>query len=83
MTALMLTPDELERLTGRKRPTAQAAYLKRNGLRYRINDSGEVIVARVIGESFLGVPTVAPANDPDLDWRAMGRLGIVSPGGEA
>lgn len=83
MTDLMLTADELERLTGRKRPTAQQAWLRRNGIVHRVNDCGEVIVARAIAERFLGVAPAAPERAADLDWPAMRRIGIVSPSGEA
>lgn len=79
----MLTAEELERLTGRKRPTAQQAWLKRNGIRFRVNDCGEAIVARALAERFLGVAPAAPEREQDLDWPAMSRIGIVSPRGEA
>lgn len=83
VTALMLTVDELERLTGRKRPTAQAGWLKRQGLAYRVNDCGEVIVARGVAERFLGVQQAPAGRQADLDWPAMRRLGIVAPKGNA
>jgi hypothetical protein len=82
MTDLMLTADELARLTGRKRPTAQQTWLRRNGVRFRVNDCGEVIVARSIAEKFLGVEQQT-TREPDLNWRALRRIGIVAPRGEA
>lgn len=83
MSGLMLTADELERLTGRKRPGAQERWLRRNGLRYRVNDCGEVIVARAMAERFLGVTPAPPGREKDLDWPAMRRAGIVVPRREA
>lgn len=77
MTPLMLTADELVRLTGRKRPSAQQIWLRRNGIRFSVNDCGEVIVARAIAERFLGVAPAAPEREPDLDWPALRSAGIV------
>jgi len=82
MTDLMLTADELERLTGKKRPKDQAAWCRRNGIRYRVNDRGEVIVARAIGEKYLGVESRSPVKEPDLNWPAMHGMGIVARRGE-
>lgn len=75
---LMLTAEELEQLSGCKRPGKQGRWLRRNGMHYRVNDCGEVIVARAIAERFLGVAAAPVKPEADLDWPAMRAAGIVS-----
>lgn len=43
---LLLTPGELEALTGRKRTKEQCAALDAMGVRWKINASGALIVGR-------------------------------------
>lgn len=44
--ALLLTPEELENLTGRKRCKEQCAALDSMGVRWKVNASGALIVGR-------------------------------------
>lgn len=41
---MFLTPADLERLTGYRRPSAQARWLRRHGYRVTINGLGEPVV---------------------------------------
>jgi hypothetical protein len=41
---MFLSPEQLERLTGRKQPAAQIRWLNAHGWRYTRNAIGEVIV---------------------------------------
>ncbi len=41
---MFLSHDELERLTGHVRPSAQARWLNERGWRYDLNAKGEVVV---------------------------------------
>ena len=77
MTLLMLTPEEVARLTGKKRVSDQLAWLNRYGIPCRVNDCREVIVARAVAERFLGVEPAEKPPEADLNWKAMRRLGIV------
>ena len=47
---MFLTPDEIRTLTGRARPRAQAAALRRLGIRYVVNAAGHVVVSRANAE---------------------------------
>jgi len=76
----MLTAEEVRRLTGKVQWRRQVSELNRLGIRHHVNLAGEVIVARELGEKFLGVTRKDPAKD--LNFPAMRRLGIVSSGGE-
>jgi hypothetical protein len=42
---MFLSPTEIERLTGRKRPSAQLRWLRKHGYRLTVNGLGEPIVA--------------------------------------
>ena len=42
----ILAPEDLVRLTGYVRPSKQAAWLAREGIRHRINGVGHVVVLR-------------------------------------
>lgn len=42
---MFLTEADIHRLTGKKRPSAQARWLKRKGYRFTVNGLGEPIVA--------------------------------------
>ena len=43
---MFLSPDDLSELTGLKRPSAQARWLFRAGMRYAISADGQVRVLR-------------------------------------
>lgn len=42
---MFLTPTEVQRLTGKKRPSAQARWLRSRGYKIDVNGLGEPIVA--------------------------------------
>jgi hypothetical protein len=42
---LFLSPSEVERLTGKKRPSAQIRWLRKRGYKIDVNGLGEPIVA--------------------------------------
>jgi hypothetical protein len=44
MTAMVLTPEQVRQLTGRKRSSAQARVLRKQGIRFTQDASGHVIV---------------------------------------
>ena len=50
---LLLTPGEIETLTGRKRTKEQCAALDGMGVRWKINASGALIVGRLHVEQVL------------------------------
>jgi hypothetical protein len=41
---MFLTPDQLEQLTGKRRPSAQARWLQDRGWRFERNATGSVVV---------------------------------------
>jgi hypothetical protein len=42
---MFLTPAEVERLTGKKRPSAQIRWLRKRGYKIEVNGLGDPIVA--------------------------------------
>jgi len=79
---MFLNAEEIIRLTGRKRPTAQCRFLSREGYRFRVNAFGEPIVLEAEVRRRFGIEE-APASrakaskEADLDWRAMVKRGMV------
>lgn len=73
MTRLFLQPDEIEALTGYKRPAEQCAFLKRKGWRFEQNAAGAPRVARayferrMVGEA----STPAPERSPRPNFGAL------------
>ncbi|WP_445009915.1 DUF4224 domain-containing protein [Vreelandella stevensii] len=65
---LLLTPGEIETLTGRKRTKEQCASLNAMGVRWKINASGALIVGRrhveqvLCGENTSQVPDTKRPN---------------------
>jgi hypothetical protein len=51
---LLLTPSEVQEITGFKMNRLQVDWLKRRGWRFEINGSGRPIVARKYAEKMLG-----------------------------
>ncbi len=65
---MFLSTSELERLTGKRRPSAQVRWLRAHGFRFTVNGLGEPIVA--LGEAHRKlVGGVAPRQEPD--WGAL------------
>ena len=42
---MLLTPDELQKLTGYRRPSAQARWSRRHGYKFTMNALGDPVVA--------------------------------------
>lgn len=42
---MLLSVEEIQQLTGRKRPTAQIAWLKKHGYRFSVNERNHPVVA--------------------------------------
>lgn len=53
-TSFLLTPEEVQEITGFKLPRLQADFLQRKGWRFEVNAIGRPIVARKYAEKMLG-----------------------------
>ena len=69
MTSAILTRDELIGITGRKRKSAQARWLKANGIIYRLNALKHPIVGRAYYEVSAGRPKQHSTTAPN--WSAQ------------
>lgn len=58
MSSLFLTDDELRQLTGRAFKSRQIAWLKEQGLPFRVNATGHPVVARAV---IVGLSSEPPA----------------------
>jgi len=67
---LFLSREELEELTGYKKPSAQARALNSMGIEYRVRPDGAVIVLRSHLEAILGGSTEHTAT-PEPDWSGL------------
>jgi hypothetical protein len=77
---MFLSAEQLQLLTGRKRPRAQCDFLTREGYRFRVNACGEPVVLEDEVRQRFGIkqaPVKVADNGPDLDWQAMVRRGMV------
>lgn len=54
---MILTAADLEELTARKRPAAQADVLRAMSIPFRLRPDGSVVVLRAAVEAALGAPT--------------------------
>lgn len=50
----LLTPEEVQEITGFKLPRLQVDYLQRKGWRFEVNAIGRPIIARKYAEKMLG-----------------------------
>ena len=66
---MFLTVDELQRLTGKKRHSAQIDWLKGHGYRFTVNGLGQPIVA--IAESTRKLVGGSAARQEEPNWGAM------------
>jgi hypothetical protein len=66
---MFLSIEEIERLTGKKRPTAQITWLKAHGYRFTVNGLKKPIVA--VAESNRKLVGGAAARQEQPDWGAM------------
>lgn len=57
---IYLTPDELEVLTGYKRPADQARWLDRNGVPYITNARGRPVVRKDMDKTAVAEPELGP-----------------------
>lgn len=62
---MFLTATDLELLTGRTRPSAQALWLKRHGFRFEMNALGRPVVLISAVEHKLG-PSVRSQSQPNF-----------------
>ena len=62
MEKIILTREEIETITGRKRYTAQSRQLAKMGIEHRLNAAGEPIVSRQHFEQVMGVVSDSKAN---------------------
>ena len=75
---MILTPDELHALTGRRQPSKQIAWLAANGWRFVLNADGRPVVARAYYERrMVAGPARAVADAPTPDFAALGRVDAV------
>ena len=51
---MTLSPDDIEALTGKRRPAAQRAVLSSLGIAYKVRPDGTLAVLRVVAELALG-----------------------------
>ena len=70
MTLAILTREELVAITGRKRKSAQARWLKAAGIIHRLNALGHPVVGRAYYEVSAGRPKQHSKTEPN--WSAMG-----------
>lgn len=69
---MILTPEELVSLTGRRRSHAQARVLRHMGVEFRQRPDGSLAVARAHIETVLGVvPASTKVKDFELDLSAV------------
>ena len=67
MSAMFLEDEELAELTRLKRPSAQAKWLQRNGIRYVTGADGSPRVLRSAIEKMLGGAVRPKGAEPDMD----------------
>lgn len=68
---MILTADDVERITGKARPSAQARWLAAHGWRFARNARGEVVIHELEAERHLYGGAASKADRkaaPDLSW---------------
>lgn len=66
---MFLTEEEIQRLTGKKRPSAQITWLKTKGYRFSVNGLNQPVVAVAEANRKLVGGTAARQQEPN--WEAM------------
>lgn len=67
MTDILLSDEELQRLTGYQQQALRENALKTMRVPYRVNPRGHLLVARQAAERWLGVDVPAPkTEEPDF-----------------
>ena len=69
---LFLSLDEVQHLTGYKRPADQIRWLSRARLPHAVNKAGRPIVSKAAAEAMLGSPGQPAAARPEPNWAAIG-----------
>lgn len=65
LTSIVLTPVDLEQITHRDRPTAQARILRCLGIPFAVHPvDGTLLVSRAAVEAAFGVPIIATRLQP-------------------
>lgn len=64
---MFLTPAEIERLTGKKRPSAQIRWLQAHGYRFTVNGLNQPVVAVAESTRKLVGGTMARQQEPNWD----------------
>ncbi len=67
MTPIVLSVDELVELTGYKYPSKQAAWLKKNGFKFRMN---RFLQPKVDRAHYLTKMGLGQSKQPEPDWGA-------------
>jgi hypothetical protein len=68
---MFLTPQELQRLTGYARPSAQTRWLRRHGWRSTVNGLGAPIVALAEFQRHMVGGKARATQEPNFDWDAI------------
>lgn len=66
---MFLTPQDLHRLTGKQRPSAQVRWLQAKGYRFTVNGLGEPIVA--VAEATRKLVGGATTRNEEPNWEAV------------
>lgn len=66
---MFLTPADIERLTGKRRPSAQVRWLRKHGYRLTVNGLGEPIVA--VAEANRKLVGGVAAQHEQPNWNAL------------
>lgn len=72
MSDLFLEREDVETLTGRKRPSGQIAWLRERGYAHDVNDAGRPVVMIAEAERHL-VSRVARRRQDEPNWSALKR----------
>jgi Domain of unknown function (DUF4224) len=69
---MFLSSQELQRLTGYARSSAQIRWLRRNGWRFIVNALGAPVVALAeFNRHMVGGKAAAATEEPNFDWDAI------------
>lgn len=68
---MLLSIEDIQRLTGKKRPSAQITWLKNHGYRFSVNGLNQPIVAVAeVTRKLVGGPA---ARQQEPNWEALNR----------
>jgi Domain of unknown function (DUF4224) len=69
---MIIPQDDLKRLTGFARNSAQAKWLRRNGWKFTVNALGAPVVALAeFNRHMVGGKASAATQEPNFDWDAI------------